>query len=900
MGFVEMQRVRSVITAALSVGLLAPVAVGHLRASSPQTIRVVTDNDYVPYSFRASDGQLQGIIVDQWAAWRQKTGITADVRAMDLATALSRMRAGDFDVIDSIVETPERQREFDFTSPYATVEAAIFFRDTISGITDVASLKGFPVGVKIGDQHIDKLLGHDVAVMVPFHNYRQMIDAAREHKIDVFVADTPAAIYLLTSAGIASEFRRSAPIFRDKLRRAVRKGDLRTLQEVSAGFEEIAPDELKAIDEKWFGSRLTVYRQVAGYAGWTGAAALLLMAILFGWNRMLSRRVFQRTAALRDSEERFRQIAENIQEVFWLFATDTKNVLYVSPAYEEVAGRPPDGLYRTSRTYFGLIHPDDRRCVADAFRRDRERGFDIEYRLLRPDGSIRSIRNRAFPIRDRAGRVYRLAGIAEDVTERRRAADALKRAEDRVRLIIDTIPAMVWSLHPDGSMSFVNRRWLEYTGRSIEEALVRPEATIHPDDAGRAVQKWLRDIVDGQPAEDELRLRRHDGEYRWFLIRTMPFCDEHGAIVEWYGTSTDIEDRKRAEEKLMRSEMHLAEAQRIAHVGSWEWDLRTLQGAWSDECYRIFGVADHNVDFYQETMRLIHPEDRDRIVKTSQAAIRLREPYEFYFRIVRADGTERVLHSMARVVRNGNGEPIQLRGATQDVTELKSAEEGLRTTTDQLRALSARLQSAREEERTRIAREIHDELGATLTSLRWEVERIRKKLPGREAAADWDGNVAAALGLIDTAIAEVRRIASDLRPVVLDVLGVEEAIEWQAQQFQDRTGIPVHCASDGSGAELNSEQATALFRIFQEALTNTLRHSAATRVDVTMEGEPGKYVLTVRDNGKGITDEEKMRQSSVGILGMRERAGLIGGEVHVAGVGGQGTTVTVWLPLPHD
>lgn len=146
-------------------------------------------------------------------------------------------------------------------------------------------------------------------------------------------------------------------------------------------------------------------------------------------------------------------------------------------------------------------------------------------------------------------------------------------------------------------------------------------------------------------------------------------------------------------------------------------------------------------------------------------------------------------------------------------------------------------------------------------------------------------------------IAIVRRIASDLRPVVLDVLGLDAAIEWQVQQFQDRTGIAVHCEVPWDHVDLNSERSTAVFRIFQEALTNIVRHAGATRVDVTMMEEAGEFVLRIRDNGRGITEDEKSDQLSVGLLGMRERAHSIGGQIDVTGVAGVGTTVTVRLPV---
>jgi PAS domain S-box-containing protein len=353
-------------------------------------------------------------------------------------------------------------------------------------------------------------------------------------------------------------------------------------------------------------------------------------------------------------------------------------------------------------------------------------------------------------------------------------AETVKQAEDRIRVIIDTIPTMAWSVRPDGVVDFLNQRWLDYTGLSLEEYVQEPTGPIHPDDIPRVIEKWLVSMAAGEPSEDELRLRGADGEYRWFLIRTVPLFDEQGQIVKWYGTSTDIEDRKRAEEEV-------------------------------------------------------------------------------------------------------------------------------RTTSEQLRALSARLRSAREEEDIRIAREIHDELGAALTSLRWELEGLKKTIcePGK-ATTDLQEKLDAMLDMTDGMVNMVRRIASDLRPVVLDVLGLKEAIEWQAQQFKDRTGIAVHCETSPAGFALNPEQSTAVFRIFQEALTNIRRHAGATRVDVTMLMDPRSFVLSVSDDGRGITEDEKSGQLSIGLLGMRERAHVIGGEIEVAGVEGEGTTVTVRLPLMHS
>ena len=213
-----------------------------------------------------------------------------------------------------------------------------------------------------------------------------------------------------------------------------------------------------------------------------------------------------------------------------------------------------------------------------------------------------------------------------------------------------------------------------------------------------------------------------------------------------------------------------------------------------------------------------------------------------------------------RVIERTN----ELREANEElvieINERNLAEERLRATTEKLRAISGRLESAREEEATRIAREIHDELGATLSSLRWQLEEVVEVLSGSKdlsQSGELTKRMESMFELTDTAVNAVRRIASELRPIALDELGLSEAIEWQARQFQERTGTIVQCDCTLENVNLSREQSTAAFRIFQEALTNILRHAQATRVNIQMKEDDGEFILTISDNGRGITDDEK-------------------------------------------
>ncbi|MDQ5846575.1 MAG: sensor histidine kinase, partial [Acidobacteriota bacterium] len=253
----------------------------------------------------------------------------------------------------------------------------------------------------------------------------------------------------------------------------------------------------------------------------------------------------------------------------------------------------------------------------------------------------------------------------------------------------------------------------------------------------------------------------------------------------------------------------------------------------------------------------------------------------------------------ARAVRDEQGAIQYYEGTVQDITEPKAAKEKLKNTSEQLRALSARLQSAREEEGTRIAREIHDELGSALTSLKWDLEEMDKILSTSSGPSELTlrEKLLEPMKLADTAISAIRRIASELRPSVLDDLGLVAAIEWQAQQFQARTGIVCVCECLLEKVGLSEDQSTAVFRILQEALTNVLRHAHATKVDIKANREKGDFVLSVSDNGKGISESDKSESHSLGILGMRERAHLIEAEIDIKGVEGRGTVVLLRVPI---
>jgi signal transduction histidine kinase len=257
-----------------------------------------------------------------------------------------------------------------------------------------------------------------------------------------------------------------------------------------------------------------------------------------------------------------------------------------------------------------------------------------------------------------------------------------------------------------------------------------------------------------------------------------------------------------------------------------------------------------------------------------------------------------VVHARGEVVRDSTGKIVALTGTTQDITERKRIEEEVRASREQLRQLSGHLQATREEERARISREIHDELGGALTGLKMAITRLDKGLETL-APAELHERARDMSHLLDQTVATVRRIASDLRPGILDDFGLAAAIEWQLQDFGKRSGLV--CEYDVAGEEfevdIDANRTTALFRVFQETLTNVARHAQARRVSVRLELNPEQVRLEVHDDGVGITTASLANVRSLGLLGMRERVRQLNGQLDIHGAPGRGTTVIARLPL---
>ncbi|OGS97508.1 MAG: hypothetical protein A3H31_05235 [Gallionellales bacterium RIFCSPLOWO2_02_FULL_57_47] len=290
----------------------------------------------------------------------------------------------------------------------------------------------------------------------------------------------------------------------------------------------------------------------------------------------------------------------------------------------------------------------------------------------------------------------------------------------------------------------------------------------------------------------------------------------------------------------------------------------------------------------------IHPEGRDSVVGALRAATMAidRSHYAHEYRFRHKDGAYRWLHDELQIIRDQAGQPLEIVGSWLDITERKQMEH-------QLRDLAAHLQAVREEEKTSIAREIHDDLGGTLTALKMEAYWLADELPANQEAAAFLERIKLMAQLIDDATNVTRRIITGLRPSILDDLGLPAALEWQAGQFHKRTGIEcrVNCVhAEGFENKPNDTQSINLFRIFQETLTNASRHSGASKVEVEFRCNDDEIMLSVSDNGCGLPENHVVASTSYGLLGMTERVEQLGGTIKFNSLSGGGLSVTVRLP----
>lgn len=648
---------------------------------------------------------------------------------------------------------------------------------------------------------------------------------------------------------------------------------------------------------RFVGAARAHYLEIIEYIAFALGSGVLLYVLVVRFARQ--RAVIE--DALRRNERRYRSLVLATAQVTWRGEANGE-IAEEQPTWEAFTGQT-FAQYR-GWGWMEAIHPDDRAMLSERWRKavaresrpPNDRYYEIEYRVRRRDGAYRNFITRTVPVLNAENEVQEWVGICFDITEQKQQEAQLRDSEERYRNLVDIAPDMIF-VHQQGRIIFMNPAGLQMLRAPGLESVIGKSAfdLAHPD-FHEIIRERIKMTAAGQKVPVmEQRLVRFDGT---------TFDAEVGATAfVWHGepavqvVARDITARLRAQEELRSSETRFHLVTRATTDVVYDWDMATNAIWWNENMRIQFGYEgkpeELGITFWTS---LIHPDDAARIDASLSAAIQ--EGKKFWadeYRFRRTDGSYANVLDRGYIVHDAAGKASRMIGAMMDITDRKQTEQRLRDSREQLRALTGHLERIREEERTRIAREIHDELGQALTGLKMDLSWFAARLPHQPALAD---KSAAMLKLIDSTVHAVRRLSTELRPAILDNLGLIPAIEWLAQEFQKRTGVTCEFTTDNEELTLDEQRTTALFRICQEALTNVTRYAQAAAVRIALTTDGGQITLRIHDNGRGITDAEARGTKSFGLLGMRERARLLGGTLEIRGENGVGTTLTVRVPAP--
>jgi PAS domain S-box-containing protein len=612
----------------------------------------------------------------------------------------------------------------------------------------------------------------------------------------------------------------------------------------------------------------------------------------FGTNTDISEQ--KRTEdALRQREARLREYARVVEGLEEMIAVVDRDYRYVIANHAFLKYRGLEKQELVGRHIAEVLNKEAFEEIIKAKLDESFQGkivrFEMKYSY--PDLGERDLFVSYFPI-EVEGRIDSVASVLRDVTERKRAEAELREREDRYRDLVESSHDLICTHDLNGKLLSVNSAAASALEYPVPALLETPMREIIAPAFREQFDQYLVRIGKRGADKGFMAVLTRTGQQRiWQYDNTLRTDGVSSPIVR--GIAQDVTERVSAERRLRESEAQLRLLVHAANIGLWDWDLIGNQIYFSPEWKTQIGYAQHEIpNRVEEWQSRVHPDDLAPIQEKIKAY--LTDPkgqFEGEFRFRHKTGAYRWILTKGDVLCDATGTPVRMLGCHLDITERKLEEESVRTQGEQLRALSSRLQEIREEERTIVARDLHDQIGQILTAVKMDVAWLTKHLPPDKPAQD---RLQMTGVVLNDALHSVRRICSGLRPGVLDDLGLAAAIEWQANEFGSRTGISCDVSIAPADLEVSSQQATAIFRIFQEALTNVARHAGASSVRAQLRQQNGDVEMVLEDDGRGIRESELA--GSLGILGMKERAQMCGGVVQVFGSPGRGTTVMVRMP----
>jgi PAS domain S-box-containing protein len=596
--------------------------------------------------------------------------------------------------------------------------------------------------------------------------------------------------------------------------------------------------------------------------------------------------------AIDESRRRFQAVFENALDGI-LLIDDTGRYVDVNPAICQLLGYTREEFLQM--TVSDLTPVPHRERLPELLDRFLAAGtMTGEYTLLAKSGEARQGEYRAV--------TNILPGlhlsVHRDITERKRAEVALSQSEARFRFLIESIPHMVWTAHPDGSGDYHNPRYCDYVGEVADRLQGEGWADlIHPDDRQRVHVAWKNACAHASEYRIECRIRAKTGEYRWFLAHALAQWENDGRVLRWFGTCTDIDERKRAEEALRISEERLRQLLALMPTGVYTCDTEGRITFYNRRAVELWGREPGRDDRYCGAWRLWQMNGAPMAHDETPMANCVREGSSISaMNIVaeRSNGDRAVLSVNIEPLVDERGRRAGAINVFEDITERKQAEEALRETAARLQVLSRRVVEVQEQERRHLARELHDEIGQVLSALSINIQAL-KAASGTAATALIDES----LQIVDLATQQVRNLSLDLRPSMLDDLGLVATMRWYADRQAQRAGLSAHFIVDWAAPHLSGELTTAFFRVMQEAVTNAVRHARARQVWVELRQRDDEVELTIRDDGIGFNPESARHGVAhgerLGLLGIQERVELLGGRTEIKSRIGGGTSIRAWF-----
>lgn len=605
-----------------------------------------------------------------------------------------------------------------------------------------------------------------------------------------------------------------------------------------------------------------------------------------------------------ESEATFSTLFESAPDAL-IVVDDSGIIIQINEQAEKLFGHSRDSMIQKN---INMLVPKDNVEVHNQHIKNfqinphkREMGANIDLFGLRQDGSEFPIDVMLSPIKIFENN-YTLATI-RDITEHKKSERQLLESEKRFRTIFELLPHGIVKTDIEGTIVVANAAYAKMHKTKVEEIIGTKIWEMQAKEKDIDYMKlFIERACNGKiiPKTEFVKRRTKDGKIIDVQVDWNYNKDENGKINRFIAVVTDITERKRIETDIRKKRLLLSQAEQLAHLGSWEWDIKNDHLYWSDELYRIFGVDKNTfIPTFEKFADMLHPDGKEEVLKNVEESIINARPFFHFEKIIRPNGDIRILSTRGIIQTNSKNEVLGMYGSCLDVTEFKKIETDLLKSQKQLRALSASLQSTREEERTRIAREIHDELGQVLTAINMDIGLLIDdlendiKLPNEVFL----NNLKPIEKLIEKLIRSVQDISTELRPDVLDHLGLISALEWHLQEFERRFKISTKIDKIIDVLEIDDTKKVGIFRIFQEALTNVARHSKASEVKLIIDVKENKFIMKISDNGIGINEDSIDDVASIGIIGMKERVGLLGGIISFSENPSGGTLVNVVVPI---